>query len=152
MPGADIALDLGVGSDDYKRLFCKGDEPIFDCFIPLSPRGGRRGRDVGINRAKHLVKHIRRCCRWRRTAKRVAKWRVTPPSGRHDPRAGIDGIRRQRRLAQHRHLGEADRLQLIAHQGAGIVGHRCIRHHHCAGLRVNSSAGRSEAVPASSNT
>ena len=33
------ALDLGIGSDDYKRLFCKGDEPIFDSFIPLSQRG-----------------------------------------------------------------------------------------------------------------
>ena len=33
------ALDLGIGSDDYKRLFCKDDEPIFDSFIPLSLRG-----------------------------------------------------------------------------------------------------------------
>ena len=42
------ALDLGIGSDDYKRLFCKGDEPIFDSFIPLSLRGkAGRGRDVG---------------------------------------------------------------------------------------------------------
>ena len=30
------ALDLGIGSDDYKRLFCKDDEPIFDSFIPLT--------------------------------------------------------------------------------------------------------------------
>src|SRR4051812_47569692 len=30
------ALDLGIGSDDYKRLFCKGDEPIFDSFVPLT--------------------------------------------------------------------------------------------------------------------
>ena len=27
------ALDLGIGSDDYKRLFCKSDEPIFDSFL-----------------------------------------------------------------------------------------------------------------------
>ena len=33
------SLDLGVGSDGYKKLFCKANEPIFDCFIPLSPRG-----------------------------------------------------------------------------------------------------------------
>jgi CelD/BcsL family acetyltransferase involved in cellulose biosynthesis len=33
------ALDLGIGSDDYKRMFCKGDEPIFDSFVPLSLRG-----------------------------------------------------------------------------------------------------------------
>ncbi|MEA2836335.1 MAG: hypothetical protein QOD89_885 [Bradyrhizobium sp.] len=33
------SLDLGIGSDDYKRLFCKDDEPLFDSFIPLSLRG-----------------------------------------------------------------------------------------------------------------
>ena len=42
------ALDLGIGSDDYKRLFCKDDEPIFDSFIPLSQRGKlAAGVDVG---------------------------------------------------------------------------------------------------------
>jgi CelD/BcsL family acetyltransferase involved in cellulose biosynthesis len=54
------ALDLGVGSDDYKRMFCKGDEPIFDCFIPFSPRGKVAAAAMsGINRAKHVVKHNR---------------------------------------------------------------------------------------------
>ena len=52
------ALDLGIGSDDYKRMFCKGDEPIFDCFIPLTSRGKLAAAAMsGINRAKHLVKH-----------------------------------------------------------------------------------------------
>jgi CelD/BcsL family acetyltransferase involved in cellulose biosynthesis len=52
------ALDLGVGSDEYKRLFCKSDEPIFDCFIPLSPRGKFAASAMsGLNRAKYLVKH-----------------------------------------------------------------------------------------------
>ena len=52
------ALDLGIGSDDYKRLFCKDDEPIFDSFIPLSLRGNvAAGAMSGLNRAKHLVKH-----------------------------------------------------------------------------------------------
>jgi CelD/BcsL family acetyltransferase involved in cellulose biosynthesis len=52
------ALDLGIGSDDYKRLFCKSDEPIFDSFIPLSPRGRIAAVAMsGLNRAKHLVKH-----------------------------------------------------------------------------------------------
>jgi CelD/BcsL family acetyltransferase involved in cellulose biosynthesis len=51
-------LDLGVGSDDYKKLFCKDDEPLFDCFIPLSLRGRVTAAAMsGINRAKHLVKH-----------------------------------------------------------------------------------------------
>ena len=40
MPRRDYrALDLGIGSDDYKPMFCKDDEPIFDSFIPLSLRG-----------------------------------------------------------------------------------------------------------------
>jgi CelD/BcsL family acetyltransferase involved in cellulose biosynthesis len=52
------ALDLGIGSDDYKRLFCKDDEPIFDSFIPLSLRGKLAAAAMsGVNRAKHLVKH-----------------------------------------------------------------------------------------------
>jgi CelD/BcsL family acetyltransferase involved in cellulose biosynthesis len=52
------ALDLGIGSDDYKRLFCKGDEPIFDSFLPLSLRGRLAAAAMsGVNRAKHLVKH-----------------------------------------------------------------------------------------------
>ena len=52
------ALDLGIGSDDYKRLFCKDDEPIFDSFIPLSLRGKLAASAMsGVNRAKHLVKH-----------------------------------------------------------------------------------------------
>jgi CelD/BcsL family acetyltransferase involved in cellulose biosynthesis len=52
------ALDLGIGSDDYKRLFCKSDEPVFDCFIPLSLRGSVPASAMsGINRAKYLVKH-----------------------------------------------------------------------------------------------
>jgi len=52
------ALDLGIGSDDYKRLFCKSDEPIFDSFIPLSLRGKFAAAAMSaIESAKHLVKH-----------------------------------------------------------------------------------------------
>lgn len=52
------ALDLGIGSDEYKRLFCKDDEPIFDSYIPLSLRGKLAAAAMsGVNRAKHLVKH-----------------------------------------------------------------------------------------------
>ena len=52
------ALDLGIGSDDYKRLFCKSDEPIFDSFIPLSQRGKFAASVMsGLNRTKRLVKH-----------------------------------------------------------------------------------------------
>ena len=52
------ALDLGIGSDGYKRLFCKGNEPIFDSFIPLNARGAVAAAAMsGIDRAKHFVKH-----------------------------------------------------------------------------------------------
>jgi CelD/BcsL family acetyltransferase involved in cellulose biosynthesis len=52
------SLDLGIGSDDYKRMFCKDDEPIFDCFIPLSLRGKLATAAMSrVNRAKHIVKH-----------------------------------------------------------------------------------------------
>lgn len=51
------SLDLGIGSDDYKRLFCKSDEPIFDSFLPLTTRG--RMAAIGMSslaRAKRFVK------------------------------------------------------------------------------------------------
>ena len=52
------AFDLGIGSDDYKRLFCKSDEPIFDSFIPLSARGKVAAAAMSaVNRAKRMVKH-----------------------------------------------------------------------------------------------
>jgi CelD/BcsL family acetyltransferase involved in cellulose biosynthesis len=52
------ALDLGIGSDDYKRLFCKSDEPIFDSFIPLSRRGKLAASAMSaVSHAKRLVKH-----------------------------------------------------------------------------------------------
>jgi len=52
------ALDLGVGSDSYKKLFCKSNEPIFDSFIPLSLRGTIAVTAMSsINRAKYVVKH-----------------------------------------------------------------------------------------------
>ncbi len=51
------SLDLGIGSDDYKRLFCKSDEPIFDSYLPLTTRG--RMAAIGMSslaRAKRVVK------------------------------------------------------------------------------------------------
>jgi CelD/BcsL family acetyltransferase involved in cellulose biosynthesis len=54
------ALDLGIGSDDYKRLFCKNDEPIFDSFIPLSRRGKLAAAALSVqHQAKRLVKQDR---------------------------------------------------------------------------------------------
>ena len=55
------ALDLGMGADDYKRLFCKSDEVTFDSFIPLSARGRIVAPPVSaVNRCKRLVKENER--------------------------------------------------------------------------------------------
>ncbi|MGJ5205358.1 GNAT family N-acetyltransferase [Bradyrhizobium sp. HKCCYLR20261] len=52
------ALDLGIGSDDYKRMFCKDDEPIFDSYVPLTARGRLAASSMAaLGRAKHAVKH-----------------------------------------------------------------------------------------------
>ncbi|GLH75806.1 hypothetical protein SSBR45G_07140 [Bradyrhizobium sp. SSBR45G] len=52
------ALDLGIGSDDYKRMFCKDDEPVFDSFVPLTMRGRAAATAMAaVGRAKHAVKH-----------------------------------------------------------------------------------------------
>jgi CelD/BcsL family acetyltransferase involved in cellulose biosynthesis len=52
------ALDLGIGADDYKRMFCKADEPIFDSFIPLTARGTLAAKALSaVNRGKHVIKH-----------------------------------------------------------------------------------------------
>lgn len=51
------AIDLGIGTDDYKRMFCKDDEPIFDSFVPLSARGKLAATAMSsLNRGKRLVK------------------------------------------------------------------------------------------------
>jgi CelD/BcsL family acetyltransferase involved in cellulose biosynthesis len=51
------SLDLGIGSDDYKRLFCKGLEPIFDSFLPVSSGGKVAAKLMSsLARAKRLVK------------------------------------------------------------------------------------------------
>jgi len=51
------SLDLGVGSDSYKKLFCKANDPIFDCFVPLSARGAAAAAVLSAaNRTKRLVK------------------------------------------------------------------------------------------------
>jgi len=51
------AFDLGIGSDEYKRLFCKGNEPIFDSFLRLSARGKLAAAALsGVNRTKRMIK------------------------------------------------------------------------------------------------
>jgi CelD/BcsL family acetyltransferase involved in cellulose biosynthesis len=51
------SLDLGIGSDDYKRLFCKDDEPIFDSYLPLTTLGKLAAIGMSsLTHAKRLVK------------------------------------------------------------------------------------------------
>ena len=51
------SLDLGIGSDDYKRMFCKSDEAIFDSFVPLTSRGRLAAAAMSsLNHGKRLVK------------------------------------------------------------------------------------------------
>jgi CelD/BcsL family acetyltransferase involved in cellulose biosynthesis len=33
------SFDIGVGRAHYKSFFCKEAEPLFDTFLPLTPRG-----------------------------------------------------------------------------------------------------------------
>ncbi len=51
------SLDLGIGSDDYKQMFCKSNEPIFDSFVPLSIRGQLAAAGGStLSRVKRMVK------------------------------------------------------------------------------------------------
>jgi CelD/BcsL family acetyltransferase involved in cellulose biosynthesis len=51
------SLDLGIGSDDYKRMFCKGDEDIFDSFVPLTSRGKLAAMAMSsLSHGKRMVK------------------------------------------------------------------------------------------------
>jgi len=51
------AIDLGIGSDEYKLLFCKDDEPLFDSFLPLSAKGSLAALGLSsLNHAKRVVK------------------------------------------------------------------------------------------------
>jgi len=52
------SLDLGIGSDDYKLLFCKSDEPLFDSFIGLSTRGTAVARSMSV--LDHLKRTVKR--------------------------------------------------------------------------------------------
>ncbi|TYO63893.1 GNAT family N-acetyltransferase [Bradyrhizobium hipponense] len=51
------SLDLGIGSDEYKRIFCKDDEDIFDSFVPLTSRGKLAAMAMSsLSHGKRLVK------------------------------------------------------------------------------------------------
>ncbi len=50
-------LDLGIGTDDYKRLFCKDDEELFDSYLPLTVKGSLAALGLSsLGHAQRLVK------------------------------------------------------------------------------------------------
>lgn len=52
-----VGYDFGVGSDEYKMMFCKEDEPIVDSFISLTARGKLAALGMSsLTHAKRLVK------------------------------------------------------------------------------------------------
>lgn len=60
------SIDLGIGSDEYKRLFCKIDDPIFDSFIPLNARG--RFAAAGLSTLTHLKRMVKQTPALKRAA------------------------------------------------------------------------------------
>jgi CelD/BcsL family acetyltransferase involved in cellulose biosynthesis len=74
-----VSLDLGIGSDDYKRLFCKDDEPIFDSFVALSIRGRVAAAALSsLMRAKRLVKHTPALMQIAQRVRGALQRKVTP--------------------------------------------------------------------------
>ena len=51
------SFDFGVGFEEYKKTFCKEDEPLVDSFIPLTQRGRLAALGMSsLTHAKRLVK------------------------------------------------------------------------------------------------
>jgi CelD/BcsL family acetyltransferase involved in cellulose biosynthesis len=52
-----VTFDLGVGEAEYKALLCDEIEPLFDSFVPLSPRGRLLAPALALKaRAKRAIK------------------------------------------------------------------------------------------------
>jgi CelD/BcsL family acetyltransferase involved in cellulose biosynthesis len=63
------SLDLGIGSDDYKRLFCKDDEPIFDSYLPLTAKG--RVAVAVLSSLGHLKRTVKQTPALKRAAQAI---------------------------------------------------------------------------------
>jgi len=74
------SLDLGIGSDDYKRLFCKDDDEIFDSFAGLTPRGRLAASGLSaLNALKRKVKQTPALMKVAQTARGVLHHRPPRP-------------------------------------------------------------------------
>jgi CelD/BcsL family acetyltransferase involved in cellulose biosynthesis len=67
-------VDFGIGSDSYKKLFCKTEEPIFDSFVPLNLRGSIAAIALSVgNRIKRRVKASPGLLRMAQTLRRAQR-------------------------------------------------------------------------------
>lgn len=75
------SLDLGVGGDHYKTIFCKDTEELFDSFIPLTARGWPMATAMALtSRAKHAVKRSSLLLRLANSIRaRLRGGKATPP-------------------------------------------------------------------------
>jgi CelD/BcsL family acetyltransferase involved in cellulose biosynthesis len=68
------SLDLGIGADDYKLLFCREREPLFDGFVPLTTRGRAVATWLSLEaRAKRWIKQSPRLSRIAMGLRRMAR-------------------------------------------------------------------------------
>jgi CelD/BcsL family acetyltransferase involved in cellulose biosynthesis len=79
------ALDLGIGGDHYKTMFCKDQEELFDSFIPLTAKGLPAVLGLSfINRAKYAVKRSPALTRIANTIRSKIKGESKAPSEDQD--------------------------------------------------------------------
>ena len=101
------SLDLGVGGDHYKTIFCKDSEELFDSFIPLTARGWPMATALSLAaRAKHAVKRSSMLLRSRQK-------RSAPAARRESYAAAIRGLS-SAAGGDHCHAGKARIHQLRA--------------------------------------
>lgn len=74
-------IDLGIGSDDYKKMFCKDLEPIFDSYVALSSRGRIAAAAMAaLARAKRTVKQSPALKQFAQTVRSALQRKAPAPS------------------------------------------------------------------------
>ena len=124
------SFDIGVGEAHYKSFFCKEPEPLFDIFLPLTPRGRlaapafrRRVRRQAADQAEAGLVGGRSVPAARSAPAVSAATRSSHASGRQAHRRRRSGVRpacrrrdfrAARRVDQHGHIGKAGFHQVLA--------------------------------------
>src|SRR5690606_36920454 len=79
------SLDLGIGGDHYKTMFCKDREELFDSFIPLTAKGLPAVLGLSfLNRSKYAVKRSPALTRIANTIRSKIKGESKPPAEDQD--------------------------------------------------------------------